>query len=301
MGCAGVHTATRGTHAPRPHAGRRLAWPRLVRVRPAARRIPRRPPSLTAPRVHGAHRRTVRPAGQSASAVSDRMSGARRVSAGQQTRVSRREAAQSPQARAFGTSVPPVSQPSARLARLREEHPGVTIGAGYGWWPARIPEANVETVITTYTPRSCGGDLGGCHGADGVMADGGEGFLVGGDRRAVPAAQGAGRGGLAAQGGPRRWRARAGWRSARPRIPACRRRGHQFLGQRLQVSGPHGDHPRGKQPRIRGTRCSCQLTGGGAGAHRAFCQHRKSRSRSRRGRAYRSSRLRPSSGTCGTR
>ena len=48
MECAGIHAATGGRHAPGSHAGRRLAWPRLVRVRPAARRIPRRAPTLDA-------------------------------------------------------------------------------------------------------------------------------------------------------------------------------------------------------------------------------------------------------------
>lgn len=38
-----------------------------------------------------------------------------------------------------------------RLARFREAHPGVVIGAGRGWWQAVIPEANGEQVITRYT------------------------------------------------------------------------------------------------------------------------------------------------------
>jgi hypothetical protein len=29
----------------------------------------------------------------------------------------------------------------------------VAIGAGYGWWQARIPEQNGETVITRYRLR----------------------------------------------------------------------------------------------------------------------------------------------------
>ena len=38
-----------------------------------------------------------------------------------------------------------------RLARFREAHPSVVIGAGRGWWQAVIPEANGEQVITRYT------------------------------------------------------------------------------------------------------------------------------------------------------
>ena len=40
-----------------------------------------------------------------------------------------------------------------RLARFREAHPSVMIGAGQGWWQAVIPEADSETVITRYTLR----------------------------------------------------------------------------------------------------------------------------------------------------
>ena len=40
-----------------------------------------------------------------------------------------------------------------RLARFREAHPSVMIGAGRGWWQAVIPEADSETVITRYTLR----------------------------------------------------------------------------------------------------------------------------------------------------
>jgi hypothetical protein len=41
-----------------------------------------------------------------------------------------------------------------RLSRFREDHPGVTIGAGNGWWQARIPEPNGEIVTTRYTLRA---------------------------------------------------------------------------------------------------------------------------------------------------
>jgi hypothetical protein len=41
-----------------------------------------------------------------------------------------------------------------RLARFRQEHPGVIIGeGGFGTWQARIPEANGETVTTRHTLR----------------------------------------------------------------------------------------------------------------------------------------------------
>jgi hypothetical protein len=41
-----------------------------------------------------------------------------------------------------------------RLSRFRQDHPGVTIGAGNGWWQARIPEPNGEIVTTRYTLRA---------------------------------------------------------------------------------------------------------------------------------------------------
>jgi hypothetical protein len=41
-----------------------------------------------------------------------------------------------------------------RLARFRQEHPGVIIGdGGFGTWQARIPEPDGETVTTRYTLR----------------------------------------------------------------------------------------------------------------------------------------------------
>lgn len=40
-----------------------------------------------------------------------------------------------------------------RLSRFRQEHPGVVIGAGYGWWQARIPEPSGEIVTTRFTLR----------------------------------------------------------------------------------------------------------------------------------------------------
>ena len=40
-----------------------------------------------------------------------------------------------------------------RLGQFRRRHPGVVIGAGEGWWQARIPEPDGELVITRYTLR----------------------------------------------------------------------------------------------------------------------------------------------------
>ena len=37
-----------------------------------------------------------------------------------------------------------------RLARFRQAHPGVMVGAGRGWWQAIIPEPNGQQVITRY-------------------------------------------------------------------------------------------------------------------------------------------------------
>jgi hypothetical protein len=60
-----------------------------------------------------------------------------------------------------------------RLARFRQDHPGVIIGdGGFGTWQARIPEPDGETVTTRYTLRELldrldkltadqGGQLGG--------------------------------------------------------------------------------------------------------------------------------------------
>ena len=44
-----------------------------------------------------------------------------------------------------------VSRPRGAARRFRQDHPGVTIGAGNGWWQARIPEPNGEIVTTRYT------------------------------------------------------------------------------------------------------------------------------------------------------
>jgi hypothetical protein len=40
-----------------------------------------------------------------------------------------------------------------RLARFRDQHPGVLIREGLGFWQAVIPEPTGETVITRYTLR----------------------------------------------------------------------------------------------------------------------------------------------------
>ena len=41
-----------------------------------------------------------------------------------------------------------------RLCRFRRDHPSVTIGAGDGWWQARVPEPDGERVTTRYTLRA---------------------------------------------------------------------------------------------------------------------------------------------------
>ena len=41
-----------------------------------------------------------------------------------------------------------------RLGQFCRRHPGVVIGAGEGWWQARIPEPNGEIVTTRYTLRA---------------------------------------------------------------------------------------------------------------------------------------------------
>jgi hypothetical protein len=40
-----------------------------------------------------------------------------------------------------------------RLARFRDQHPGMLIGEGFGFWQAVIPEPSGETVITRYELR----------------------------------------------------------------------------------------------------------------------------------------------------
>ena len=41
-----------------------------------------------------------------------------------------------------------------RLGQFRQRHPRVVIGAGEGWWQARIPEPNGEIITTRYTLRA---------------------------------------------------------------------------------------------------------------------------------------------------
>ena len=41
-----------------------------------------------------------------------------------------------------------------RLGQFRQRHPGVVVGAGEGWWQARIPEPHGEIVTTRYTLRA---------------------------------------------------------------------------------------------------------------------------------------------------
>ena len=40
------------------------------------------------------------------------------------------------------------------LGQFCQRHPRVVIGAGEGWWQARIPEPNGEIVTTRYTLRA---------------------------------------------------------------------------------------------------------------------------------------------------
>lgn len=49
--------------------------------------------------------------------------------------------------------VPDELEQVMRLARFRQAHPGVMVGAGHGWWQAVIPAGNGEQVITRYTLR----------------------------------------------------------------------------------------------------------------------------------------------------
>jgi len=37
-----------------------------------------------------------------------------------------------------------------RLNRFRQDHPGIAIRAGLGYWQAQLPEPNGELVITRY-------------------------------------------------------------------------------------------------------------------------------------------------------
>jgi protein-tyrosine-phosphatase len=47
--------------------------------------------------------------------------------------------------------VPDELEQVMRLARFRQAHPGVMVGAGRGWWQAVIPEPDGEQVITRHT------------------------------------------------------------------------------------------------------------------------------------------------------
>jgi len=49
--------------------------------------------------------------------------------------------------------VPDEADQVPRLHQFRRDHAGVLIGAGSGWWQARIPEPDGELVITRYTLR----------------------------------------------------------------------------------------------------------------------------------------------------
>jgi len=47
-------------------------------------------------------------------------------------------------------TVPDEPDQALRLRCFRQEHPGVSIYTGQGYWQALVPEANGETVITRY-------------------------------------------------------------------------------------------------------------------------------------------------------
>jgi len=47
-------------------------------------------------------------------------------------------------------TVPDEPDQVPRLARFRDEHPGIAIRAGTGYWQAVVPEPNGETVLTRY-------------------------------------------------------------------------------------------------------------------------------------------------------
>lgn len=51
--------------------------------------------------------------------------------------------------------VPEEFEQVIRLARFRQAHPGVMVGAGRGWWQAVIPEPDGEQVITSTRSASC--------------------------------------------------------------------------------------------------------------------------------------------------
>jgi hypothetical protein len=47
-------------------------------------------------------------------------------------------------------TVPDEPDQVVRLRYFRKEHPGVSIYTGLGYWQARVPEANGETIVTRY-------------------------------------------------------------------------------------------------------------------------------------------------------
>jgi hypothetical protein len=50
-------------------------------------------------------------------------------------------------------TIPDEPGQAARLRRFRDEHPGISVRPGTGYWQACIPEANGETVLTRYLLR----------------------------------------------------------------------------------------------------------------------------------------------------
>jgi hypothetical protein len=53
-------------------------------------------------------------------------------------------------ARLAWRTVPDEPDQVIRLHGFRKLHPGVSIYTGVGYWQARVPEANGETIITRY-------------------------------------------------------------------------------------------------------------------------------------------------------
>jgi hypothetical protein len=47
-------------------------------------------------------------------------------------------------------TVPDEPDQMVRLRCFRKDHPGVSIYTGVGYWQARVPEANGETIVTSY-------------------------------------------------------------------------------------------------------------------------------------------------------
>jgi hypothetical protein len=73
-----------------------------------------------------------------------------------------------------------------RLARFRDQHPGVLIREGLGYWQAQIPEPTGETIITRYTLHALLDELDGPTSSSALLAEkaskGAHGEMERGDR-----------------------------------------------------------------------------------------------------------------------